>query len=257
MDILNRPKFIDISELKKFSHWHAEPKIDGQRCTMSNIDGTLKLVREGGTVKNEQYPEILSNCLPPNTILDGELAVLDNQFRGNFVNMLQRETTNTMKIKLLSRRMRATFVAFDVIMWNGNDTRDLPLFERKGLLNKIIETDSLKVIQTNTPDFYIERFDVYNMEGLVLKEPNTDYYSTWFKIKNYAESDFIVKGYTSESRLISALELVDSDGNYVGKVNYTGIQSSEIAKTLAGKTAVVRYMKSDKYLRFPVLKELR
>lgn len=246
-----------MNQYKKYNTWYAEPKIDGQRCAMETRDGKTWLVREGGTVKNKQYPEVAANTIPEGTILDGELAIMENPFRANFVNMLQRETINNIRIKYLSEKIPATFVAFDVIKWKNKDVRDLPFFERKGILKQIIETPTLKVIQYDHVENMIPKIEAINMEGLVLKEMNGDYYSTWLKIKNYTESDFIVKGYTSESRLISALELTDINGNYVGKVNWTGPQTKQIAESIIGKTAVVRYMKTDSYLRFPVLKEIR
>jgi len=254
---LNRPKFIDVSEYKNYLDWHAEPKLDGQRCTLHVTANIPWLIREGGTIKNNQYPEI-AKCfdLPNNIILDGEICVLENQYRANFVNMLQRETSDPLRIRILEKRIPATFVAFDILKYDDKDVRYMPLKERRKLLGKIPTNKNIQIITPESVESLISKMCGMNMEGLVLKNPNENYFGIWHKIKNYIESDFIIKGVTSEHRLISALELIDSDGNYIGKVNYTGPQTEIIKNSVVGKTAVVRYMNNGTF-RFPVLKEIR
>ncbi len=104
----------------------------------------------------------------------------------------------------------------------------------------------------------------YEMEGVVVKLRSAKYYDdkAQIKLKAWEEDDFKVTGFTSSERLISALEIVDFDGNDRGKVNYTGYpDTEEWAKKVVGMTAVVRYLKytdnTGNKLKFPVLKELR
>lgn len=260
---LNKPIKADLSILKKLDdNWVAEPKLDGTRCLLMKQDGMVALVREGGTVKTTQYPEIINAAedLPDNTILDGELCILESPLRANFNLILKRETIDRTKIKLLSQRVPATFVAFDVLAINDYDIHDNDFFHRRVHLETIPTNDRVKIITQYNPSDLAPMISQNNMEGIVLKDVRSSYASKWFKIKNLVENDFIITGYTSENRPITALELADANGNYVGKVNYNPRlfrQDNKIKQLLKGSTAVVQYMPSDGKLRFPVLKDIR
>lgn len=45
---INKPKFMDWSQIKRFESWYAEPKLDGQRCLLESRGGLNWLKREGG-----------------------------------------------------------------------------------------------------------------------------------------------------------------------------------------------------------------
>lgn len=265
MHHLNKPTRADLSVLKKLGdNWIAEPKLDGIRCLLVKQDGMIGLVREDGNVKTTRYPEIIAaaESLPDNTILDGELCILESPLRANFNTILRRETPDSTKIKILSKTIPATFVAFDVLAIEDYDIHGNDFFHRRAHLESIEENERLKVITQYKPTDIASIISKENMEGIVLKNTTQPYNGTWYKIKNLVEKDFKVIGYTSESRIISALELEDENGNYVGKVNYLdkfrSIPYEEFIPKLKGSTAVIEYLQSDnEKLRFPVLKDLR
>lgn len=263
MNKLNKPVKADLSILKKMDDsWIAEPKLDGTRCLLVKQDGMVALVREGGTVKTSQYPEIINAAddLPDNTILDGELCILESPLRANFNLILKRETIDNTKIKLLSQRIPATFVAFDCLAINDYDIHQNDLFHRRAHLETVKTNDRIKVITQYKPSMIAPVISQESMEGIVLKNMRSSYDQKWFKIKNLVEHDFTIIGYTSEKRPITALELADADGNYVGKVNYNPKlfrQDKKIKDILKGATAVVEYLPSPGKLRFPVLKDIR
>jgi|SRR3990172_2416696 len=264
--IINKPVKEEWDQIAKFNGWFAEPKLDG--CRLLFQDG--KLIRENGLVKNTQYPEVIDVLakLPSGVVLDGELCNLIDPFSANF-NMLQHRINlqNKLKIKLLAKSNPATFVAFDILKNEGQDLTKLPYIERiktlvSVLRSNLTENDFQRVtqIQQFSPEELKQVIPKYNMEGIILKDPNSSYQSSWIKMKAEHEIDCKVVGFTNEIRNISALELDDLNGNYVGKVNYINYpQTEEFAKKLVGMIAVVKYnMKTpDGKLRFPVLKELR
>jgi len=173
---------------------------------------------------------------------------------------------NTNKIKLLSKTIPCSFVAFDIIQHNGTSTIKEPIEQRKFLMNEIKQSTGLKIIKQYKPRELEPLIKKLQMEGIVLKPNNSLYLDSWKKFKNLEEQDFKVVGYTkSETKQICAFNLVDEKGNDVGKVPNTKLgQSDENKKWVEEKisakclTAIVEYlhMPTGK-LRFPVLKELR
>lgn len=263
--IYNKPIKAEWTELDKYNDWLAEPKLDG--CRLMYKDQTL--VRENGLTKNIQYPEVIEvlEKLPEGLVLDGELCNLNNPFNASF-NTLQHRINlqDKLKIKMLAKSYPATYVVFDILKREGNDLSKLPYIERIKILDSVLREDLKKTdfqrvtqIQQFKPKDLAQVIGKYQMEGIILKDPKSPYQSSWIKMKAEYEMDCIVKGFTSEIRQISALELEDRNGNYVGKVNYQQEQSEEMAKKIVGMIAVVQYNRrtKDGKLVFPVLKELR
>ncbi len=261
--------FLDYwDKIGSFNDWIAEPKMDGMRCFMSVGYQGITLVRDDGKPKSVQFPEVIrkaneSKALTPDTIIDGEICVLDTPLIANFPAIQKRmHLLNSMKISILSNKNPATFVAFDILKLDGKDLTKLPFIKRRTILEKFIPKNPFNVISQWKSSDLLKVVEKLDLEGIVVKEPNSTYDSvrqeTWRKFKKKVEKDFIVEDFTSEKRDITALELKDKKGNYVGKVNYTGYpQSEKMKKKLKGMTAVVEYMKSQGKLRQPVLKELR
>jgi len=263
---INKPIKEDWKNINKFSTWFAEPKLDG--CRILFKDG--KLIRENGLIKNVQYPEVLDviQKIPDGTILDGELCNLTDHLTADF-NKLQHRITlkDKLKIKLLAKAEPASFVAFDILRHEGQDLTKLPFQERIKILDSVLKKnlsfdDFLTVKQM--PQFNpIELSKVIiekKMEGMVLKDPSSVYQSDWIKMKAEYEMDCKVVGFTSETRPISALELNDLKGKYVGKCSWSKYPcTEEWAKKVVGMIAVVQYNRLTKEgkLVFPVLKELR
>jgi len=259
---LNKPlKIKSNTHLNKMikSNFIIEPKLDGSRHILKCENNELKILRDSGRIKNKVFPELTQIKLPDNTILDGEVCYLKSDLVADFYQLLPRENlTNQIKIDVLSKKYPLTFVAFDILKYQDKDLRNLPFDKRREILDSIPTNDRFKIIKQYSYD-EINKLDRTNMEGIVLKKPDSYYSDNWFKHKFYVETDFNVIGYTSETRLISALELADQDKNYVGKVNYINYpQTKEFAETLKGKIAVVKHQWTNtNKVKFPVLKELR
>ncbi|MFB5648461.1 MAG: hypothetical protein ACE5RM_03135, partial [Candidatus Nitrosomaritimum aestuariumsis] len=80
--MINKPKKKEWKEYSNYTDdkWIAEPKLDGMRCELRNLD-QVNLVRENGNVKTMQFPEIIravGDSLPQETILDGEICLLED-----------------------------------------------------------------------------------------------------------------------------------------------------------------------------------
>ena len=253
----NKPTFEEWKNLSKYEGFIAEPKLDGMRCYAIKENDKLKLIRDNGSVKTLQFPEIMSSLkIPDGTILDGEICIKRDEFVTDFQAMSKRmNLKDSLKIKLLSKNDPAEFVAFDILQQDNQDITNFSLTQRKKIL------ESIKVSQVEAYDMLElqKKVKEFDMEGMVLKDPNGNYNKgKWLKFKNLEERDFKVIGITSVTRPISSLILANDKGVEMGNVCYP--VNRDMTINPIGKTAVVLYQvmsnKSQK-LRFPVLKELR
>lgn len=250
---------------KKFADYIAEPKLDGERVLVEKQNDKITLVRENGNVKNSHYPELVDFFsklnLPNKTIIDGEACVLKNDFHANFNQLLNRQTTGSLRQKLLLKQLPVTFVGFDILQFDGEDLTRETFEDRRSILEK---TGARVMPQFNPKEIH-PLIVKYEMEGVVVKLKSAKYYDdkAQIKLKAWEEDDFKVTSFdSSESRMISALHIESLDGIDAGKVNYTGYSDTEEwAKKVVGMIAVVRYLKytdnTGNKKKFPVLKELR
>lgn len=259
----NKPVKMNWNSYSNYPTFFAEPKLDGMRATLSkDSNGKITLMNDHNNDKTKNFPEIINNIgldFPIETVLDGEICILKDNFTADFETLLTRQTTNNLRIKLLSQKIPATFVAFDMLKFKDNDLTKDKLSTRKDYLESSIkDTLNVKVIKRFVPS-YLKNILREDMEGIILKDPDSTYDKTWLKFRQYLQNDFKVVGVTSDKKLISALELENSKGEYVGRVNYTKYpQTIEMKNKVVGMTAVIDSMFTNKgKVRFAVLKELR
>jgi bifunctional non-homologous end joining protein LigD len=123
-------------------------------------------------------------------ILDGEVAVPDEQGRSVIASMVKR-------------RKDVRYFAFDILWLNGEDLRGLPLVTRKQILQRLLPKDSAHVryvdhLCGNGTKLYrmaCER----DLEGIVGKKADSPYEDNWsnpywIKIKNpnYSQNEAVV-----------------------------------------------------------------
>ena len=140
------------------------------------------------------------------SVLDGEIVC------DTFGHLQSRaKVQNPLKINVLRERYPAKFVVFDILLLNGKDTTDLPLIQRKKLLDGVGLPKNCELIEHTT-----DLENLYNVissasgEGIMLKKRDSKYSegvrsNNWLKLKFYKEIDVQILGYTSETREISAL----------------------------------------------------
>jgi len=117
-----------------------------------------------------RFPELesLFKGCKQKCILDGELIVLVNG-KPDFYEVQRRTVlTDPFKIELAHKKHSAGFVAYDILYYKDKPATDLPLMERKKLLEEVIsESDILsksRYVETNGIAMYKFAED-YNLEG--------------------------------------------------------------------------------------------
>jgi bifunctional non-homologous end joining protein LigD len=116
-------------------------------------------------------------------ILDGELAVVDQDGRSIFKSMI-------------FDRRKARYFAFDITSLYGHDLTGLPLLKRKEKLRQIVPQRSAHLLYVDhvikTGKMLFDWACAWNLEGIVAKKANSRYVvrpndkrsRDWLKIKN-------------------------------------------------------------------------
>ncbi|MED4581901.1 ATP-dependent DNA ligase [Brevibacillus choshinensis] len=172
-----------------------EPKIDGHRLILSRGNGVTRLYTRHNNDVTPKYPELISDG--PDIVLDGELAVFDPE-----TGVPDFEMTMA-RFQSKCSRLPISYVVFDILRYDGADLRDLPLMERKTVLDSAI-TDTptmskIACIDGHGEDLW-DAIVARNMEGVVAKWKDGRYHTgkrtdDFVKIINYTYADVHIAGY--------------------------------------------------------------
>ncbi|MDC0763512.1 RNA ligase family protein [Brevibacillus sp. AG] len=180
-----------------------EPKIDGHRMVLSQIGGKTKLYTRHHNECTAQYPELLGLMIDKDIILDGEVYCIDEHGQVDFELVMSRfQTKGASKIAAAMKRLPVGLMVFDILHYDGQDLRVLPLMERKEILDRVVpDTSTIRKIQ------FIEKegtalfnaMEQNDMEGIVCKRKDSTYVgkrsADWIKVINYQCTDVFISGY--------------------------------------------------------------
>src|SRR5438105_13477009 len=127
-----------VAELPRPPGWQYEPKWDGFRGVLENLEGELALWSRNGRPLLRYFPELrpLGDVLPPRSALDGEI-VISREGRLDFDAMQLRLHPAESRIRRLSAEIPASFIAFDILLWEGEPIHTRPLEERRAELERL------------------------------------------------------------------------------------------------------------------------
>jgi DNA ligase D-like protein (predicted ligase)/DNA ligase D-like protein (predicted polymerase)/DNA ligase D-like protein (predicted 3'-phosphoesterase) len=188
--------------------WWFEPKFDGIRSTTYLATDLTRLVTRRGRDVTFQYPELhmvheLVNQV--NAVMDAEIVAFDEDGRNSFEALQQRmNLLNEREIKRIASKIPVALIAFDLLWLDGRPTIDLPLEERRELLEAVVETDERLQLVTHVEGDGKEFVEVargLGLEGVVAKRTGSRYQpgrrsSDWRKIKLTNAQDCVVLGWT-------------------------------------------------------------
>ncbi|WP_078554120.1 DNA ligase D [Bacillus alkalicellulosilyticus] len=198
--------------------WRYEVKYDGFRCKLKWDKDNIELLSKYNNSLTEQFPEIISYCkkltrtveqLLPLT-LDGELVVLENEYKGDFESIQVRGRLRTeASILEKSKTIPATFMAFDVLQVSGKDVTGQLFDKRKEKLSDIVTNviggDKIKLIQASSllEDVW-NKVTVHLGEGMIAKHKNSKWEmgkrtKTWYKIKNWRIVSAFITAYQKDN----------------------------------------------------------
>jgi len=229
-----------VEEPPEGDQWLHETKFDGYRIQAHFEKDSVTLYTRSGLNWTQRYPTVAKAlaALPvKNAIIDGEVVWLGEDGRSDF-QMLQ----NSMKAHGTNRIF---YYAFDLLFLNGEDCRELPLWERKHRLEKIVTL--LKDPLIRYSDHIVGHAQAlfkaacsYKLEGLISKHKDSTYHSrrsgAWMKSKCKQQQEFVIGGFTRGEGARASfgallLGAYDDDGKfrYVGKVG-TGFTEQSLTE---------------------------
>ncbi|MGN0347631.1 MAG: DNA ligase [Lachnospiraceae bacterium] len=219
--------------------WIYELKLDGCRC-MAYLDEAGVVLRNKRNVELlPRFPELsdINKCAKQRCVLDGELIVLVNG-RPDFYELQKRTLlTSKTKIKLDAGRHPASFVAFDCLQSENRILLDVPLLERKQILQNLIRENERMAISRFFTGKGKQLFTLTvekELEGVVAKRASSLYYpgkrtKDWIKFKRMADRDFVICGFISGNASGGMVTLLL--GEYrEGKLSYAGNVSLGVRK---------------------------
>ncbi len=223
--VIFKPMLATLSEhIFDDNEWVYEKKFDGYRILAHNYK-TVELISRNKINYSKQYQKITDalKYLPENTVIDGELVIEDKNGLSNFQALQNYEKESTSQL--------LKYYVFDILLLNDNDVRDLPLLQRKKLIQKLLlnlNHDDLIYVdhEIKTGKKLYEKALKNNWEGVIAKKAASEYSNLrseqWLKFKLTKSIDAIICGYTKPSgsrKYFGALIL----GIYKnGKLEYIG-----------------------------------
>ena len=220
-----------------------ELKLDGIRC-LAYLDDHTDIRSKRDIPLAGAFPELSSIHLQAKErcILDGELIVTAPDGSPDFEAMQMRSMlTDPVRIRLEAAKRPASFVAFDILLCGSSALIDLPLTERKRILNETIaENGRIALSRTfENSRALFELTTAQGLEGIVLKRKDSLYHPgkrsrDWIKVKNLLDEDFVACGYIDKGDLCSLVL-----GKYKsGRLHYQGHVTLGVSRAEAAKYPV-------------------
>lgn len=248
----------NLDFLGDISEWQAEWKWDGIRGQIIKRNDELFVWSRGEELMTEKFPEYnaFKDLLPEGVAIDGEIMSLSMPAETGLFKPLPFAALQTRigrknitKKQLLEAPVG--FIAYDLLEYKGEDIRHMPLFERRLLLEKIIE-------QINHPSIHVSpvitvgdwdalremRLTSRDMgsEGIMLKRKNSIYQvgrkrGDWWKWKIDpltidAVMIYAQKGHGRRSNLYTDYTFAVRDGDKLVSFTkaYSGLTDKEFAQ---------------------------
>src|SRR2546428_8123043 len=167
-----------VSELPQSGGWRYEPKWDGFRGVLENDGGELALWSRNGRPLLRYFPELrpLGELLPPHSALDGEI-VISREGKLDFDAMQTRLHPAESRVRKLSAEIPATFVAFDVLLWQKKKLHAKPIEYRRAELERAAEGFSLSPVSDDVEQGreWLETLQAAGFDGVIAKKLGLPY----------------------------------------------------------------------------------
>ena len=232
-----------VAELPQQGGWRYEPKWDGFRGVLENDGGELALWSRNGRPLLRYFPELraVGELLPPHSALDGEI-VISREGKLDFDAMQTRLHPAESRVRKLSAEIPATFVAFDLLLWNKKKLHAKPIEERRAELERVADGVSLSPVSDDVAQGrdWLETLQAAGFDGVVAKKLGLPYLpgsrDGVVKVKPHKTADCVVAGLrwkaggrSTIATLLLGLYADDGHLDYVGSCAVGAKRQEEIA----------------------------
>ena len=231
-----------MRELPAGEEWQYEPKWDGFRGVLENDGAELALWSRNARPLLRYFPELrpLGDLLPPHSALDGEIVIARDGVL-DFDSMQTRLHPAESRIRKLSGEIPALFIAFDLLLWDGEPVHERPLEARREELLRRGEgfwiSPATRELAAATA--WLDRFEAAGLDGVVAKRLGLPYLpgsrEGVVKVKEHRTADCVVVGVrwkekpTRLATLLLGLYRDDGGIDYVGSAAVGARNHDEIA----------------------------
>jgi ATP-dependent DNA ligase len=231
-----------VRELPSENGWQYEPKWDGFRGLLENTSGELRLWSRNARPLLRYFPELrpLGKLFPPHSALDGEIVISRDGVL-DFDSMQMRLHPAESRINKLSAEIPAQFIAFDLLVWKGEEIWPRPLSERRKALERKAKRFELSPATRDRDEAigWLDRFEAIGLDGVIAKRLDSAYLAgsreAVVKVKPEKTADCVVVGVRWKSRPDRIATLLlglydDGDIDYVGSAAVAPAKHAEIAE---------------------------
>lgn len=207
------PMLATAGVLPSGSEWSYEFKWDGVRVLALFSGGPPDLFARSGAVVTAAYPEISEMYLPPGTLLDGEMVVLDAKGRPSFTFLAERmHVRERTRAARLAVQHPVTYMIFDLLYHEGNDFTGLPYLARREKLEELGLTGPHWTVPPSFGDGPATEAAARenHLEGVLAKRSDSVYLPgrrspDWIKHKFDRTGDYVIGGWRSGARKLGGL----------------------------------------------------
>jgi ATP-dependent DNA ligase len=185
------------------------------------------------------FPELalLGGLLPPSSALDGEI-VIEREGALDFDAMQTRLHPAESRVRKLAAEIPARFIAFDLLLWDGEPVHERSLEERRAELERRATGFTLSPATRDRAqaERWLERLEAARLDGVVAKRLALPYLpgsrEGVVKIKRHRTADCVVAGvrWKKDGKLATLLLGLYEDGElrYVGSAAVPARHQDEI-----------------------------
>ena len=256
------------SAVKEMGKVAVEWKFDGTRVQIHWGNGKVTIFSRRLENVTRALPDIVEEvkrAVREGVILDGEAVAIKDGKPMPFQHILRRFRRKHEIGKMLEKIPIKVYV-FDILFADGEETIDLPLSERRTLLESVVgNSEKILPAEQKVTDRVEDIEDMYHQalnaghEGVMMKNPKSPYIpgkrgKHWLKLKPVMENlDLVVVGGEwgegKRSHVISSYELacIDEQGRLlrVGKVA-TGFTDEELEELTELFKPLIEYQEGKK-----------
>jgi ATP-dependent DNA ligase len=231
-----------VSELPE-GGWRYEPKWDGFRGVLENDGGELALWSRNGRPLLRYFPELrpLGELLPEHSALDGEIVIVRDG-KLDFDAMQMRLHPAESRIRRLAGEIPATFVSFDLLLWDGQPVHERPIEERRAELERVADGFALSPVAGDVAAgrAWLDTLQAAGFDGVIAKKLGLPYLpgsrDGVVKVKPFRTADCVVVGLrwkaggrSTIATLLLGLYADDGQLDYVGSCAVGARRHDEIA----------------------------
>ena len=191
--------------------WAYEIKWDGMRVVAEIDDDGLRLRSPRGADVAATFPELggLSRATGGRpAVIDGEVVAFDERGRPSFARLAERMHVSDPTVAAArAATTPVTFIAFDLLAYDGHDAWRLPYLDRRRLLTEVVQPGEhwqVPAHRLSGGAALLAAAAEQELEGIVAKRIDSPYEPgrrshAWRKVKVRHRQEFVVGGWTDGS----------------------------------------------------------